>query len=142
MLKKIPSEETLMKQASKCSTNLEFALREHHAGRMHIDLTIGCRDYANVADFVIPKPKKLSELIGSKLAIPQPEHSMQEYLHATIGMEHIIKEGYGKGVWTTVLKGSAKQVGDKHSFILTDTENKYKYTLKKFGENKWLIQKI
>jgi hypothetical protein len=133
------SEELLNIQAK--NKDLTFAIREHVAKKAgkHLDLVIGSPTSEFTADFVIPKPRNLDELIGTKLAIEQEPHPTSEFLLDRIENEHIIEEGYGEGTWKTVLKGKAKQVGNKHSFELESED--YKFKMYRIEPTKWLIRR-
>ncbi len=137
----LSSEEYLMTQAN-AGKPLKFSIREHAAEKAgkHLDIVIGAPDSEFVADFVIPKPKCLSELEGTKLALVQPPHFTSEYLLDELNNEHVIEEGYGKGMWKTILKGEAQQQGNKHSFALSGGRFLFKFY--KMEEKKWLIRKL
>lgn len=128
--------ETLLKKQSK-SNILEFSIREHNAedAGKHLDLVIGSPNSDYVADFFIPKTDLEKE---KRLALESDPHSTEKFLLDEVGNEHKIKKGYGKGTWTTTIKGTAKKTGEDE-YTLTSKDHKFKFLKFKSDPKKWLI---
>ena len=118
------NETTLMTQAKQDPLHLVFAFRLHLADKKgpHLDLCLGLESEPTVADFVIPKCTSLQDLLaieGKVLAIPMIPHDTDPYLSKSEGFSKPLLEGYGKGTWTIIAKGTAVQKGDHRSFTLS-----------------------
>ena len=136
-----PSSKTMLMQQARSGTELHFALREHDAERagMHLDLVIGDPNHPAIADFVIFKQSFKGLVLGKRnLAKEQPPHDTAEFLLSPIGVRHVIADGYGKGTWQLVLRGTAVPVGQKHSFLLTSSTGTYSFQFYRFNSAKQL----